>query len=507
MKLATLAGLALVAAHAAGFAWLADHSRGEELAVEVPALDVRAGGVPPGPGLHRRHWSVTYRGGHVREVGATELVGPFQDPAAPACSGRVVVGQAMLDEIAPVMKQSIESELRGLDIFPVGTFVKLRALTLAWARAEANPGDLRLLGKAGAPDGYVRARATVVFERGDVDMVVAFVPQRTTSPVGVNQLGAIAGGSLTFRIAAVADLDFHNRVLRWVSDKLGADRIATGIARDQIDDLLVTTFAPPPPFELPGGQTLQFTYCDGPIEIVDGRYGALPFAVAFTPVTGAPHVLPPRFGIGTRQQPTADTKLAVDLDVDALNALLYELWRTGWLDRQLADVGLDRRFNTDPTVTEYLSIRVSPVRLALPPVIEPSGNALRLSADARVAIGDGTHTTTGRVFGALDFSFARTPGADLPVSVDLGALELACERSATTLVPCYSDLVAAIRDRGNEFHGALTTAFAALLGDIFVERHVGAPGLPAELVIGSVAPSIGAGTLHLELAGALVPVR
>lgn len=495
MKLATLAGLALVAAHAAGFAWLAEHSRGEELAIEVPVLDVRAGGVPPGPGLHRRHWSVTYRGGHVREVGATALVGPFQDPKAPACTGRVVAGQRMLDEIAPVMKQSIETELRGLDIFPVGAFQKLRGLTLAWARAEANPGELRLVGKAGAPDGYIRAHATVVFERSDVDMFVAFIPQR-------------ASDSLTFRIAAVADLDFHNRVLRWVSDKLGADRIATGIARDQIDELLVTTFAPPPPFELPGGQTLQFTYCDGPIEIVDGRYGALPFAVAFTPVASAPHVLPPRLGTGTRAAPAADTKLAIDLDADAQNALLYELWRTGWLDRQLADVGLDRRFNTDPTVTEYLSIRISPVRLALPPVIAPSGDTLRLSADARVAITDGTHTTTGRVFGALDFSFAQTPGADLPVSVDLGALELACERSATTLVPCYSDLVAAIRGRGAEFHGALTTAFAALLENIFVDRHLGAPGLPAELVIGSVAPSItGAGTLHLELSGALVPVR
>ncbi|HEY5925900.1 MAG TPA: hypothetical protein VIV11_29635 [Kofleriaceae bacterium] len=490
MKLATVAGIAIVAAHAAGFVWLAQRSRGADFAVDVPELVVREG---PQPGLHRRRWSVTYRGGHVREVGMTELSGPFQDPKAPACSGRVIVGQQLLDAMAPVMKDMVSAEMRGIDIFPVGEFRRVKALALEWARAESSPADRRLLGKSGAPDGYVRANATVVFDRGEVDLLVAFIPQRSPT-------------SLSFRIAAIADLDFNNSVLRWVGDKLGADRIATGVAKDQIDDILVTTFAPPPPFELPGGQTLQFIYCDGPIEIEDGRYGALPFAVAFSVLPNAPHVLPPRYGAGPRPSPAADTTLALDLDVDALNALLFELWRTGWLDRQLAEVGLDRRFNTDPIVTEYLSIRISPLKLALPPVIAPHAGALRLAADARVAIGDGTRASVGRVYGALDFQFTQPASADLPVSVELGALELACERSPTTLVPCYSDLVTAIRGRGAEFHGALTDAFAALLDDIFVDRHLGATGLPADLVIGGVVPSVtGTGTLHLQLAGKLVP--
>jgi hypothetical protein len=493
VKLATLAGIALVAAHAAGFVWLAQHSRGADFAIEVPELVVRAGNEPPSPGLHRRHFRVSYRGGHVREVGASELVGPFQDPNAPACSGRVVVGQRLLDTMAPVMKDMVTAEMRGLDIFPIGAFRKIRSLSLEWARVESRPGDRRLLGKAGAADGYVRANASVAFERGDVVLLVAFIPIRSPT-------------SLSFRIAAIADLDFNNSVLRWVGDKLGADRIATGVAREQIDDLLVTTFAPPPPFELPGGQTLQFTYCDGPIEIADGMYGALPFAVAFSPLPSAPHVLPPKLGVGTRATPSADTTLALDLDVDALNALLFELWRTGWLDRQLAEVGLDRRFNTDPIVTDYLSIRISPLRLALPPVIVPHGDGLRLAADARLSISDGSRVIVGRGFGALDFRFVPSTAATLPISVDLGVLELACERTPTLLEPCYSDLVAAMRGRGGEFHGALTDAFAALLADIFIDRHVGASGLPAELVINAVVPSVtGVGTLHLELDGKLVP--
>ncbi|HEX5060432.1 MAG TPA: hypothetical protein VFV99_13785 [Kofleriaceae bacterium] len=493
MKIATLAGIVIVAAHAAGFAWLAQKSGGSELMLTVPELAVRATGETPG--LHRSYVRTEYRGGHVREIGTTELVGPFQDPKAPACSGRVVVGQKLLDAMAPVMKDMVTEQMRGTDIFPVGSFQRVRSLSLEWARAESNPGDRRLLGSAGAPDGYVRANATVVFDRGEVALLVAFIPQRSPT-------------SLKFRIAAVADLEFNNSVLRWVSDKLGADRIATSVAREQIDDILVTTFAPPPPFELPGGQSLQFIYCDGPIEIVDGAYGALPFAVAFTPLPNAPQILPPRFGPGARPAPPPDTTLALDLDVDALNAMLFELWRTGWLDRELANVGLDRRFNTDPIVTDYLSIRISPVRLALPPVIAPHAGALRLAADARVAIADGAHTTVGRAFGALDFHFVKPATTDLPVSVDLGALELACERTPTTLVPCYSDLVGAIRDRGAELHGALTDAFAALLGDIFIDRHLGTTGLPAELVIGAVVPSVTrGGTLHLQLAGTLVPVQ
>lgn len=492
MRLATFVGIALVVAHGAGFAYLAHHSRGAELVLDVSELAVRDGTTP---GLHRQRRTVTYRGGHVREVGTTVLVGPFQDPSAPACSGRVVVGQALLDAMAPVMQDILTAELRGLDIFPVGAFREVRGLALAWARADDSPSDRHLLGKDGAPDGYVRASAKVVFERGEVAMLVGFVPMRSPS-------------SLRFRVAAVADLAFNNKILRWVGDKLGADRLATSVARDQLDDLLVTTFAPPPPFELPGGQTLQFLYCDGPVEIVNRQYGALPFAVAFSAHPGAPRVLPPRFGPGTRKTPDANTTLALDLDLDAMNALLYELWRTGWLDRQLDEVGLDRRFNADPTVAEYLSVRLSRVRLALPPVIEATARGLRLGADARVAIRDGSHATTGRVYGALDFTFAKPTTTDLPVTVDLGAIELACERSPTTLVPCYSDLVAAIRGRGDELQGALTTAFADLLADIFVDRRLGASGLPAELVIERVVPSVThTGTVHLDLAGKLVPVK
>jgi len=507
-------GALLVAAHAAGFVALAARCRGTELAVDVPAPPASPalaldGTVPgalagrieiddsaAGPGLHRRRWSVRYRGGAERAVGAVQLVGPFQDPAAAACVGRAVVGQRLLDDghagpgtIAAVMQRQLEAELRGEVVFPVGELRRIERLALRWARLEHHPEDRALAGAASG--GYVRASATIVFDRVAVPVVVALIPRLTPR-------------ELRFQIAARAELAFDNRVAQWISDKLGGDRLATRLARRQIDDALVTALAPPPPFVLSDGQALRFTYCDEAPEIVEGAYGALPFGVALARNERDARILPPRLGHGPRGAPAAATRLALDLDLDALNGLLYELWRGGFLDRRLAEAGLDRRFNTDPTVAAFLSLRLEPLHLALPPVVTAARGGLRLSAEARVAIRDGARLTTGRVWGGLDFRFAAH--AVDQVAVELGELELSCEQTATTLVPCYSDLVAAVRGRAGDFHGVLTRAFARLIADIFVGR-LGATGLPADLVIHGAIPSVTAtttnATLHLELDGTL----
>ena len=504
-------GALIVAAHAAGFAVLATRCRGAELTVDLhapPASPVVAlDGVVPdalagrveitdeGVGLHRRTWRVRYRGGVERAVGAVQLVGPFQDPRAPACVGRVVVGQALLDDgragtIAAAMRHELAAELAGLTVFPAGDFVRIDRLALRWARLEAHPDDRGWLGAA--PEGYVRASATVVFARVAVPITVGFVPVATP-------------GELRFRVAARAQLAFDNRAAQWLSDQLGGDRLATRLARRQLDDALITAFAPPPPFVLPGGQTLRFTYCAESIAIVDGVAGALPFGVAIATSALDPRILPPRFGHGPRGA-LVPGKLALDLDLDALNALLYELWRGGFLDRRLAAAGLDRSFNRDPTVAALLSLRLEPPRLTLPPVVTATPDGLRLSAEARVAIHDGAAVTIGRLWGGLDFQLAAR--AVDPVAVELGALALSGERCPTRLVPCYGDLVAAARGRAGELHGALTQAFTQLLSDIFVGR-LGAAGLPAELEIRGVAPSVQAAgsnaTVHLALDAAVTP--
>ncbi|MBV8762551.1 MAG: ATP-binding cassette domain-containing protein [Deltaproteobacteria bacterium] len=415
-----------------------------------------------GSPLVRTRWTVRYRGGFVREVGETELVGPYQKPGA--CVGRIVIGQQLLDHgVTQAIGKQIDAELRGESVFPVGDYQKLKGLAVRWAELAQHPDDKAMVGDA--PHGYVRVGATVVFDRVEVPIVVALVPE---------------GAGVHFRLAARAELSFDNRAMQWLSDKIGGDKLASRLARRQIDDVLLTTLAPPPPFELDDHQTLQFTYCDGPIEIADAAYGALPFAVRFQGnVAHVPLALPP---------PTRDA-LSIDLTPDALNGLLHELWRTGWLDRRLAEAGLDRMFNSDPTVAEFLSVRIGPATLALAPVVTPHEDKLRVAADARVPITDEGHTSTGRVYGALDAAF--------PSGVDLGALELTCEQTRETLVPCYGDLVAAMRDRGAAFHGALTEQLRRLVTAIFAERQLA--GLPADVTIHTATPSLVAGALHLKL--------
>ncbi len=491
-------GIAIVLAHAIGFVALAQRSAGHELVVEVaspraaPTLTLH-GTVPAalrsrvvetidgrGPGIRRERWRVAYRGGYTREVGASQLVGPFQDQ--PACSGRVVVGQAMLDQVAVAMKAMLDHQLRGEEVFPIGAYQRIDAFGLEWAQLPFHPFDAGLLG-GGAPHGYVRATARIVFDRVTVPLLLVAVPEQ-------------ADRELHFRVEALAQVEVGNRALQWLNSKINiTGKLATRIANHEIDAMLVTALAPPPPFELDAVQQLAFAFCKDPVEIANRAYGALPFAVQLGPGP----LRPPHFA-APHAPPVQPAGIAIDLDIDALNAILYELWRTGWLDTQLAKVGLDRRFNADPTVTELLTVRLSPLKLALPPVIAPAGDHLELAADARVTLTDGG-STIGRVFGSLQFRFA-----GLRALTTIGTLELACERTPTTLVPCYADLVGALASRGTDFDGALTDAFTGLVKNIFVDRSIGIGDLPGTLAIRGVAASLspGATTLHLDLDAALM---
>ena len=510
-----LAGMAVVALHAVAFAWLIHHCHGTELAVTAglapPALVDRvviddADGAPAGPGLHRTRWTVRYRGGFTRSVGEAHLVGPFQD--GKACSGRVIVGQKLLAQLGGAIEKQLEAELAGESIVGAGDYRRVEGFAVHWAELQHHPDDADMIGKA--PHGYVAIEATIVFDRVNVPIHLALVPE----------------GPNKFRLEARAELAFDNRVAQWISNRLRGDKLATRLARRQLDGAIMTTLAPPPPFPIGDHQALQFTYCDQPPEIVEDAYGALPFAVAI----GGGSVRPPRFGPGPVRVVPKETTLSLDLDLDALNAMLFELWRSGYLDRRLAEAGLDARFNADPTVQEFLSLRISPVRLALPPVISPGSRSesgslqsrpgLRLSAETRVSLIDGGSSAPGgsaaggqrgsidqtsvigRVWGGLDFRFDKGS-----LAVDLGALELSCERTPTTLVPCYADLVGAMRDRGADVHGALTTAFVKLLSEIFVDRSIAIAGMPGELVIRAATPGAtlvpGNATVHLDLDAAL----
>src|SRR5262249_19433442 len=170
-------GIAIVVAHAVGFAALAPRCRGTDLEITLTAppasptvaLDARTpvaladrlvvDDSPPGPGLHRRRWTIADRGGFSRAVGVAQLVGPFPDPAVRTCSGRVVVGQRLLDgggpgTVAAAVAKQLDDEMRGATAFPVGDYQRVDKISLRWARLEAHADDRAMVGAA--PRGYVR---------------------------------------------------------------------------------------------------------------------------------------------------------------------------------------------------------------------------------------------------------------------------------------------------------------------------------------------------------------
>ena len=463
------------------------------------------------PGLQRIRWSIERRGGQTESVAATQLVGPFIDPGHVPCSGRVVVGQALLQgangtpsagTVAAVLLPLIDDNLRGVSAFGIGDYRSVSALTVAWAQESKHDDDRSMLPTpsaatkpAGAkPDrGYLRVTFDIHFDRIIVPMVLALVPE-------------VQAGQITMKMYSRARLEFGNRVLQWASDKLGGNRIATKLARQEMGQLVLDALTPPPPVALPGGGTLRFTYCDEPLQIVDGKYAALPMAVQITALPAAPTVLPPALGPTPWPAVPTSTKLALDFSLDGLNSIIFECWRQGLLDRVLGDAGLDRSFNTDPLVLEFLTLRISPLRMALPPVVSVQAGQLVVGSLAVVTIADQAVPAkqVGHVWSQLALQFAGT--AAVP-HVSLHDLALTCEPRAGHLEACYPLLTQAVAGRTKQFDPRLTAALAGVLSSIFVGTELQAPEAAGTLQFSGVTMTASIGeanaSLRLDLAATI----
>lgn len=531
MRGAAALGVVLVAGHAAAFVQLVQEPAPafEVTVTSAPASARRTleGGVPPAlrarvrreddgrpadaAGLRRTRWRAEYRGGYARAVGATQLVGPFQDPAAPPCGGRVVVAQALLDDgaasagtVAHVVRQLLQHQLADQGQFPIGEFGGVQALTLRWSELARHPEDATMFEARSAPPGqplgYLRATALLTFERVQVPVVLALVPR-------------VEDGRLAVSVSARARLAFGNRVAQWLSDHLGGDRLASAVTRRQLGEVLRTQLEPPPPLELPGGGQLRFAPCGTP-QIVDGQHGALAFSVAISPLPGYPLHLPPRLSPPGARAPSAElamspgAQVSLELTLDAMNALLFGAWREGLLDRQLAAAGLVERFHADPLVATYLSLRLTPPRLTLPPVVTATGGGLRLESEAATTVQDGARQTLGRVWTAVQISEG-SPAT--PLRAELAELELTCEARAHVLTPCYADLVQAMRARTSDFTQPMTDTLSGLLAELFAGRTLSTEGLPTTLHLLRTTPRLhveaaqGQATLRLEFVAALRP--
>ena len=523
--IATVAGVALAAAHVALVPALIAATARPPLEVRrtgglvaepgaATAVGEVIGGAPAvvghdgdGPGLVWTRWIVRYRGGVERAVGAVQLVGPLQDVSAPPCSGRLIVGQRLLDDgaagpgtVAAVIARELTAALDGTENFATGRFVRVDGVRVRWAELGDQPFDLAMFPatalRAPRPTGYLRTEATLAFERVRV-------------PVTLGAIVRLDGGRPAVTVGVRARLDFDSRVLRWISEHVGGDRLATRMASGQLDTTLLAALGPPPPVHLPGGGELVFEPCpDRPVEVRADAYAAVPLRWRLGGPVGAEAIRPPARGPVAFAPPPADARVVLDLDLDALNGLVYELWRAGWLDRQLDQLAIHDRFNRDATVATYLTLRLSPVRLPLPPTLAPGTDGrLRLALALALNLADGPTVTAATAWGALDVGLGATAAGDrLAADVGVTNLELTCEPSPGRLVPCYGDIVAAVRAAAPDAHAGMGAALADALDQLFVDRRLTTDGAPAALAITGVrAHTDAAGAVRLELDAHVAP--
>ena len=518
--LTALAGVGLFGAHLLGFPWLMDGAQGDRLVIRTDAprvtsslrtdgqwpasldgrvqVDVRPGGVSvDGPGMHRVAWSVRYRGGYSRQVGRTQLVGPFQDPASPPCALRVILGQRFLDGIdtseskrskspsplgdlvetvldepkpgslAHLIASMIETQMADFDQWPIGDFRGVGAVRMRWvAMSDIDDASLRSkLAKATGSDrpisGVLRTLLDLRFEDGNVPVWLAIIPQFTDK-----------GLELSAHVKAEVDLD--SWFYQWIADLFDGDDLASSTAKNELDHALVSAFGLPPPIELGGGHRLRFAYCHRqPLEIVTGRYAAIPMYLIHDAPNGSAPIL---FGPAPRTEPLElHAPLAVEFELDAMNGILHALWRSGFLDGVLDQAGLAQRFNEDALVRELLSVRIGDIDLGLPPTLWQSGVKqpdLYLGVEADIAIHDRDSTTPGHLFGSVGIAFRSQDDTPLVADLTLDELELTCEPEPGLLAPCYNDLVQAFRGRAGDIHGELSQRFTALYNQIAIGRRI-----------------------------------
>lgn len=493
---AALTGVALLALHAAALPFLVEAfdrdamrvrlggdiglvARGDRLdvAAELPhglvdrvqlsvdgvplAPDARPSDIALAPGLHRVEWRARYRGGSVRRVGWTQLVGPLQDPARPPCSVRLLVGQPLLDDgaagpgtLAAEVARQATRELSGLSIWGLGGFERVRRVRLAWAGREAWRGA------------HLRAVLDIDLTGGSLELTVRLTPH-------------IVGGELTVAADTDARVHLNNRIAQWVVDLVKGNRVVARLAHREIAGVLDSLLASPPPLDLGGGRTLELTFCDDrDIEIVDGAYAAVWLAVRIDASAAAGAGRPPAPPLLPAEPPTATapvrTPLALELDGNALNAALFHVWAIGLLDEELAASDLVSRVNGDPVVADLLSVRARGPHLPLPPTIAASASG---GYDLRMAsalwLDDGALHTPAHLFGRA--GLALQPGEDVGVAVSLAELGLTCEPEPRLLEPCYPELAAELARRAPDLHADLSAWFSDLVKSWLVGRALGTP--------------------------------
>lgn len=449
---------------------------------------------PPGPGLHRVEWSLSYRGGFSRRVGLTRFVGPFQDPKHPPCSARLYLSQSLLDDgeagpgtLAWALRRVIEAEMEGLEVIVLGKFKHISHLEIWWGEKGFFFREMAL-----------RIKMTIEFEGGDVPVSFSLTPR-------------LVEGKLTLSREASASVEGEGWLEQAASYVADGDRRATEIAQQQIDAIgsfLEDLLSTPPPFPLGKGRFIRFTYCqDQEIQITERGAAVIPLAIM--PWSGeaefAPVALPPGERLSFPEAP-----LALDLDLNAVNGILHYLWASGYLDEELARSGVTDWFQQEEAVRRFLSLRLAELRFSVPPTLEPHADEempLRLGVEASLKLEDRGEETRARLFGRLGVNLFSSAPARVRVDLSIEDLVLTCTPQEDILLPCYADIFEEVRRRSADLQEPLSILLSDYLSALIGGLRFAEEGVPLQLVPSSSRVSAhrsgASGWVRVELFGAL----
>ena len=429
--------------------------------VSIDGRPTTATAVRVGPGLHRLSWKVAYRGGFDREVGVTELAGPFEDPAKPTCGIHLRLDRSLLDDgkggdgtIAGLLSGALADQLAGQDVPCFGAFQKVASVSASVGR---DPLALLERARPGFRDeGAFSVTADLQFAEGDL-----------TVTIGIPLV--LHGGDLVAMDPVVTTHSNLHFGICGILDFLSIVDI-NGTASSQVKTEAQTYlegmwgFFQHPELPLDDTRSLAFQYCgDQPISIADGVAWislapvADPATIATLPVPATAVATPP-----PDLKPGATAPLALDVDLASTNVLLHEMWADGYLDDQLVKPSGDWFDASDP-VTQYLSVRVAGAALSVPPEVEPAAGEsgrLRLSGEASFGLLDGDSLTPARLFTRADFGLGTDSSGRLVPDLAVSELALTCMPAPGTFEPCYADLVAAAREHADDWQRSVSQVMA-----------------------------------------------
>lgn len=480
--------LSIDARGAGQLAWLPTPVATTASGVALPPTTANDDG--PG-GMRRFRASARFGARAPMVIDVPQVVGPFQDVSALPCAVRVTVPPAFIDDgvattaaatagtrpatVAAMVHYLLEKELSGQAFWPLGEVVSIGRVTIELGDGTSSGADLDKLAAVAA------ARVNAPADVGSLGVRVTIALGRARIPIRVAVVPYPSDGQLAFAIELRAEIDFDYRVLNWAADLAGADKQLTKIIRKAFDEAIGTVLAPPPALAF-GAHSIDLVYCEqDPVRIRADTGISVRFAVPFTQGKSAQAPvqidgdLAPTPASGSTSPAAVET--SIDVNLDALNALLYEGWRTGTLDRELAAAKIVDAFNDHPLVQSLLSVRALALELELPPILGRgvSKDTLEVAVASTVQLGDDGRRTTGRLVGAATIA-ARTPqfsgSAESLLEVEVAHASFSCEREVSRWRPCYSLITSAALDNASAIGDAISAALSSWLRELFVDQRI-----------------------------------